>query len=381
VRLSANPAKSTAVLSLPLGVLTAASVVGNVLAPHLLISNPLVLVMLAPRTLYLTVAAGRAPLGAFLVVGLLRLAAADPSHYLLGRLHGPRLTALARRTVGSGTHRMIDWALLAWQRIGLPLVALSPSGKFILLAGASGMRHRRVAGVALGGTLGQLLLLYAAGRVVAQPSQAVAALASDHATALVLVVAVATIVALVKAGWAGASVVSRFGQVAGPDEGVAVGLQDPRGALGHGGFVVPVEAELALDAGEQALDDVPVGAQHGHPAGASPGQGQDRLRRAALDQGGVDLDRQPAVAGHVHHRLRAPDEPAGQDALDPKGRQNLDQPGRLPPALGRERPELVGAGPLRPVAGMGVPDDQQRDGHRRPVTGGRKDLSTLRSRS
>ena len=185
-------------LSLPLAVLTVASVVGNLLAPHLLVANPLVLVVLAPRTLYLTVAAGHAPFGVFLAVGVLRLAAADPSHYLLGRLHGPRLTELAQRR--AGTHRVLDIVLRAWRRIGLPLVALSPSGKFLVLAGASGMRHRRVAAVALGGTLAQLLLLYAAGQVMAEPGQALASLASDHSTALVLVAVVATMAVLVKAG-------------------------------------------------------------------------------------------------------------------------------------------------------------------------------------
>ena len=176
-------------LSLPLAVLTAASVVGTVLAPHLLITDPLLLVVLAPRTLYLTVAAGRSPLGLFLVVGLLRLAAADPSHYLLGRLHGTRLTELALRR--PGPHRALRFLLRAWRHIGLPLVALSPTGKVLVMAGASGLRHRRVAAVALSGTLAQLLALYVAGRAVSGPMDALASLVSDHTAALVLVGAMA----------------------------------------------------------------------------------------------------------------------------------------------------------------------------------------------
>ncbi len=197
MRLSGGPARATAVLSVPLALLTASSLVGTVLAPHLLVANPLVLVVLAPRTLYLTVAAGRVPLGLFLVVGLLRLAAADPSHYLLGRLHGPRLTELAQRRAGS--RRMIALGLRAWHRIGLPIVALSPSGKFLVLAGASGMPHRRVAAAALGGTLVQLLALYAAGRAVAGPADALASLAAEHAAVLVLVTAAAMVTVLVRA--------------------------------------------------------------------------------------------------------------------------------------------------------------------------------------
>ena len=189
--------KSTAALSLPLCVLTVASVVGNVLAPRLLAGNPLLLVALAPRALYLTVAAGQVPFGLFLVVGLLRLAAADPSHYLLGRLHGPRLTELATRW--AEPHRVLDLVLRAWRRIGLPLVALSPTGKVIVVAGASGLPHRRVAAAALGGTLVQLLLIYAAGRVVAGPSQGLASQASDHSGLLLAIASVVTVVVALRA--------------------------------------------------------------------------------------------------------------------------------------------------------------------------------------
>ena len=62
---------------------------GHVLAPHLLVTNPLILMMLSPRTINLAVAAGTVPLPTFLAVGLVRLAAADPCHYTLGRMHGP----------------------------------------------------------------------------------------------------------------------------------------------------------------------------------------------------------------------------------------------------------------------------------------------------
>lgn len=382
VPLSDGPARSTAFLSVPLAVLTAASVVGNLLSPHLLVANPLVLVMLAPRTLYLTVAAGRTPLGLFLVVGLLRLAAADPSHYLLGRLHGPRLTELARRR--AGPHRAVRLLLRAWQRIGLPLVALSPTGKVLVMAGASGIRHRRVAAVALGGTLVQLLALYAAGRAVSGPTEALGSLVSEHSGVLVLVAAVATIAV------AGKAVVGRSGsrQVARHDEAVAVGFQYPRGALGHRGVVAQLDAVVRVEAAEEVLDDVAVGAEHRDRACRSSGQGEDVAGRAALGQGGIDLHRQLAVAGQVDDGLQAAHVPAGQDALDGEPRQYIHQAGGLAPALPRQRPPLVGAFPLLAVARVGMPDHQERDRHvgcpggwHRRDSDGWNDFSTRRSRS
>jgi hypothetical protein len=165
-------AYGTAVLGAPLAVLTAASVVGNLLASRLLSSHPLVLVALAPRAPYLAVAAGHAPFAAFVAVAVLRLCAADPSHFLLGRRHGARAAAALER-------RRPLAAL--WNRLGLVLVAASPSGKVLVLAGASRLPHRRVASAAVAGTLAQVVALYVAGRVVADavgaPARALAAAA------------------------------------------------------------------------------------------------------------------------------------------------------------------------------------------------------------
>lgn len=78
-------------IGLPLALLSAASLVGTLLAPRLLAANPLLLVALSPRAAYLAVAAGRVPLGAYLVVGLARMLAADPFNFALGSGVGPAL--------------------------------------------------------------------------------------------------------------------------------------------------------------------------------------------------------------------------------------------------------------------------------------------------
>lgn len=143
------------------------SAAGTLLAPHLLVANPLLLMALSPRRAYLAVAAATVPLPVFLAVGFLRLVAADPWHFLLGRVHGVTLAeGLARRSALAGglARRVLLWG----QRTGLAVVAFSPTGKMLLLAGATGLPPRRVALADTGGTLLQLVALHATGEAMAR---------------------------------------------------------------------------------------------------------------------------------------------------------------------------------------------------------------------
>jgi len=153
-------------LATPILALSAASVIGNLLAPALVTAHPLLLITLSPRAVYLAIAAGEVPPAAYLAVGLLRLCAADPSHFLLGSLLGSRVDRVAARLP-----RLC-------RRMGLPVVALCPNGKVLLLAGATGLPHRRVALAAVTGTLAQLVLIYTASRALATPLESVAGLIS-----------------------------------------------------------------------------------------------------------------------------------------------------------------------------------------------------------
>ena len=233
------------VLGAPLLVLTGASVVGNVLAPGLLGAHPLLLVALAPRAPFLAVAAGQVSFVAFVVVAFLRLCAADPSHFLLGRLHGQRAAAVLDRG------RRPTLAAL-WDRLGLVLVGLSPSGKVLLLAGASRLPHRRVATAAMAGTLAQVGLLYVGGRAVAGPGRALAGVVATYAPfAMAATAGVVVTAAAVRRR-------RRNGSA-----GLAPGL-------GDGELQPPVEdllEQLALAAGTPQLHLQVAGAGHGnsHP--------------------------------------------------------------------------------------------------------------------
>ena len=87
---SSRIAGRTAGLSLPLGGLWAASMVGTAAAPALLPTHPLLIVALCPRSVFILVAAHHAPPLALVALASLRLMLADPFHYALGRLHGDR---------------------------------------------------------------------------------------------------------------------------------------------------------------------------------------------------------------------------------------------------------------------------------------------------
>jgi len=150
-----------------LAILSVASACGSLLAPHLLVANPLLLIALSPRAIFLAVAAGTVHLPLFLAVGLVRLGAADPWYYALGRMHGPEIAAgVARRSPLAG--RFVGCLLELGRGKGLVAVALAPTGKVLALAGASGLRPGRVALADAGGTLAQLTVLYAAGQPLAQ---------------------------------------------------------------------------------------------------------------------------------------------------------------------------------------------------------------------
>lgn len=147
----------------PLGVLTAASWIGTVSAPALAATSPLALAALSPRLPFLVVAASAAPLPAFLGVGLARLVAADPVHYVIGRDGRGWLSGRGRLRsplAHPGAHRVRE----ALRAQGLVVVALRPTGIVLCGAGAAGLRARSVAVADVVGTTGYLGVVWIAGR-------------------------------------------------------------------------------------------------------------------------------------------------------------------------------------------------------------------------
>lgn len=158
-------------LASPIAALSAVSAVGTLLMPALAPHHPLLLVALSPRSLHLVMAASHAPLITFLVVGVLRLVAADPWHFLIGRHGGDELTTWAGwRSLRAGRAILRAQRMLA--RVGVALVAVRPCGPVLVAAGACRLSPLRVAAANVSGTAAYVLATYLLGRTVATPSTA-----------------------------------------------------------------------------------------------------------------------------------------------------------------------------------------------------------------
>ena len=140
-------------------VFTVGAIAGDLLSPALLEGQPLLLLMLNSRTIYLVAVARRLPLAVFVLVATVRLCAADPLHFLLGR------------SVGRAASPRVRWLRPLARRLPAPasplwlaVVALSPTAKTMVVAGAARVPARGVAAVNLVGTLGRVVLIWSVGR-------------------------------------------------------------------------------------------------------------------------------------------------------------------------------------------------------------------------
>jgi hypothetical protein len=132
----------------PILVLTVVSFVGTAAAP-LLVANPLVLVALSPRMVFLLLAADRSPAWVFVLVATVRMCLADPFHYRLGRRQGPlvleRVHRFGRR-LPSPIGRLVHRCVAAGDgHLALAAVAVRPVGRHVMWAGARAVCPRRVA--------------------------------------------------------------------------------------------------------------------------------------------------------------------------------------------------------------------------------------------
>jgi hypothetical protein len=177
-------ARRSSALCGAIGLLSGMALLGDLLSPTLRHHNPMTLVLLTPRTPYLVAAADEVPFAVFLVGALVRLCAADPLHFMLGRTTGPAGMAAAgrvRRRVGAGRARLLhDVVERARSSGSSPLwlagVVVSPTAKSMLVTGAAGARARWVALADVAGTLLRVMVIWQVGRsfpVLAQRCAAV----------------------------------------------------------------------------------------------------------------------------------------------------------------------------------------------------------------
>ncbi|MDA3020479.1 MAG: hypothetical protein O3B15_09280 [Actinomycetota bacterium] len=127
--------------ALPIMAMSSVSFIGTACTP-LLLGNPLALMLLSPRIIFMGLAAGQMSLIPFVLLASLRLSVTDPFHFLLGRRHGPKqmmkLGRIGRWMAKPGTHH---------KTVAIGLLAFRPIGRHLMWAGAQNVRARWVVAI------------------------------------------------------------------------------------------------------------------------------------------------------------------------------------------------------------------------------------------
>jgi membrane protein DedA with SNARE-associated domain len=169
-------------VSIPLGVIAAAAVVGNALAPTLVVNHPLLLLALNTTTRHLVLTSTSVDFVPYLLVGLGRRLLEDPFLFLLGRWYGDDAIAWVDAKVGGG--RFLAFVQRNFRWVGWLLVAAVPGGVVCVLAGASRMRTAVFLVLNVGGTVATILALRRFGDVFAGPVDAMVAFVGDNVVVL-----------------------------------------------------------------------------------------------------------------------------------------------------------------------------------------------------
>ncbi|MBA2437712.1 MAG: hypothetical protein H0V52_05085 [Acidimicrobiia bacterium] len=169
-------------VSIPLGVIAAAAVVGNALAPTLVVNHPLLLLALNTTTRHLVLTSTSVDFVPYLLVGLGRRLLEDPFLFLLGRWYGDDAIAWVDAKVGGG--RLLAFVQRNFHWVGWLLVAVVPGGVVCVLAGASRMRTAVFLVLNVGGTVATILALRRFGDVFAGPVDATVTFVGDNVVVL-----------------------------------------------------------------------------------------------------------------------------------------------------------------------------------------------------
>jgi membrane protein DedA with SNARE-associated domain len=175
-----------------LAVVATSAVVGNALAPTLLVRHPLLLLALNATTRHLVLTSTSVDLVPYVVVGLGRRLLEDPFLFLLGRWYGDDAIRWVDDKVGGGAY--LRAVQRNFHRVGWLLVALAPGGVVCVLAGTSRMRTAVFLVLNIGGTLATIVVLRRFGDAFAGPIQALLAFSADNLVALTTLSVALTVV-------------------------------------------------------------------------------------------------------------------------------------------------------------------------------------------
>ena len=184
------------VVGAALAAIATSAVIGNALAPTLLVSHPLLLLALNTTTRHLVLTSTSVDFVPYLVVGLGRRLLEDPLLFLLGRWYGDDAITWVDEKVGGG--RFLRAIQRNFHLVGWFLVAVAPGGVVCVLAGASRMRTAVFLVLNVAGTIATIVLLRRFGDTFAEPINDVVAFVSDNVVVLTSVSILLTAVYLVR---------------------------------------------------------------------------------------------------------------------------------------------------------------------------------------
>ena len=139
---------------------------GGTVASPVLLGSPQLLMLLAPRAVFVALAAPGLSLPAFVALGLFRLSVADGSYYLIGRRSQQSVASFAERcrskrwwSPAGFADRCARWLCRSKPMAGLVLF-FRPSGRFIGIAGAYGVPAWLAASTSVTGTVVYLVAMH-----------------------------------------------------------------------------------------------------------------------------------------------------------------------------------------------------------------------------
>ncbi len=172
--------------AVPMAITTVLAWVGDALAPTLLVSAPIVLIICNPRLRNLVLTAPTLGAVPFITVAVARLVLTDPFFYWFGRRYGDVAIRWMERKLGPGA-AIVLWLERFFARTSHVAVALVPNQWICLLAGATKMRVWIFVVLNVGGTVARVVAIWMLGDVFADPLLSVNHWIGAHRLQLTLV--------------------------------------------------------------------------------------------------------------------------------------------------------------------------------------------------
>ena len=147
-----------ALLVAPLGFFLVLRTIGVALAPTLVKSSPIVLIVMAPLFRHLVLVSNSIDTATFFAVSIVSLFLVDPFGYMIGREYGEDALAWVERRSGRAG-RLLRWGERLFERAGPVVLFFAPGPVVCMLAGAARMRVPVWAAINLTGTFCAVLVV------------------------------------------------------------------------------------------------------------------------------------------------------------------------------------------------------------------------------